>query len=107
LNANKEAEPGLAPGTGCPEPGGWTTRELKAILRRLTSLRIVGADVVEVAPPYDDAGESTAWAAADLVYELFGLMVAKPPYEVEGYVGKKVHERKKGWTAKPTAKTEL
>jgi hypothetical protein len=34
-------------------------------------------------------------------------MVAKPPYEVEGYVGKKIHERKKGWTANPTAKTEL
>lgn len=60
-------EPSLAPGTGCPEPGGWTTRELKAILKKLTSLNIVGADVVEVAPPYDDAGESTAWAAADLI----------------------------------------
>ncbi|KIW15828.1 hypothetical protein PV08_05878 [Exophiala spinifera] len=82
-------EPGLAPGTGCPEPGGWTTRELKAMLRGLQKLNIVGADVVEVAPPYDDSGESTAWAAADLAYELLGLMVGNPPYPVEGYVARK------------------
>ncbi|KAL2402884.1 Guanidinobutyrase [Exophiala dermatitidis] len=73
-------EPGLAPGTGCPEPGGWTTRELKGILRQLTSLNIVGADIVEVAPAYDDAAESTSWAAADLVYEILGLMVGSPPF---------------------------
>lgn len=82
-------EPGLAPGTGCPEPGGWTTRELKAMLRGLHQLNIVGADVVEVAPPYDDSGESTAWAAADLAYELLGLMVGHTPYPVEGYVARK------------------
>ncbi|KAK5266272.1 hypothetical protein LTR99_008268 [Exophiala xenobiotica] len=99
-------EPGLAPGTGCPEPGGWTTRELKTMLRGLEKLNIVGADVVEVAPPYDDAGESTAWAAADLAYELLGLMVANPPYPVDGYVAKKKFGRK--WhEAAATKKDEL
>jgi agmatinase len=99
-------EPGLAPGTGCPEPGGWTTRELKTMLRGLEKLNIVGADVVEVAPPYDDAGESTAWAAADLAYELLGLMVANPPYPVDGYVAKKKFGRK--WhEAAATQKDEL
>lgn len=64
---------------------------MKAILRKLTNLNIVGADVVEVSPPYDDSGESTAYAAADLAYELFGLMVGNPLYEVEGYIPRKVH----------------
>lgn len=99
-------EPGLAPGTGCPEPGGWTTRELKAILRKLTSLNIVGADVVEVAPPYDDAGESTAWAAADLVYEVFGLMVGNPLYPVDGYIARTTHSGRSG-SKKTNTKTEL
>ncbi|BDD60423.1 hypothetical protein MPDQ_003730 [Monascus purpureus] len=100
-------EPGLAPGTGCPEPGGWTTRELKAILRQLTSLNIVGADVVEVAPPYDDRGESTAWAAADLAYEIFGLMVGNPLYPVEGYVGRTTHAGRGGLKRATGRKDEL
>ncbi|RWQ97461.1 hypothetical protein C8Q69DRAFT_137405 [Paecilomyces variotii] len=67
------SEPGLAPRTGCQELGGWTTRELNAILGKLTSLNIIGVEVVEVAPPYDDAGGSTVWAVADLIYEVSGL----------------------------------
>lgn len=98
-------EPGLAPGTGCPEPGGWTTRELKTMLRGLQTLNIVGADVVEVAPPYDDSGESTAWAAADLTYELLGLMVGNPPYPVEGYVARRKFAPK--WHEESARKDEL
>lgn len=59
-------DPGLAPGTGTPEPGGWTTRELIRILRGIESLNIVGADVVEVSPAYDGATEGTALAAAQV-----------------------------------------
>jgi agmatinase len=66
-------DPAHAPGTGTPEPGGLTTRELQLILRGLAGLRLVGADVVEVSPPYDHA-ELTALAAANVVYELLALI---------------------------------
>ena len=56
-------DPAHAPGTGTPEAGGLSSRELLEILRGLTSLRLVGADVVEVAPAYDHA-QITATAAA-------------------------------------------
>lgn len=80
-------DPGLAPGTGTPETGGWTTREMKAIVQGLADLNIVGADVVEVAPAYDNAGETTALAAADLVFEILGIMVSNPRFaSVPGYV---------------------
>ena len=73
-------DPGLCPGTGTPESGGWTTRELRAILRGLQPLRIVGGDLVEVSPPYDVA-ESTALAAADLMFEMLSIMVKNPGFE--------------------------
>lgn len=66
-------DPAHAPGTGTPEPGGLTTRELQQILRGLDGLHLVGADVVEVAPAYDHA-ELTTVAAANVVYELLGLL---------------------------------
>ncbi|MGV9797513.1 agmatinase [Mycobacterium sp. NPDC003449] len=66
-------DPAFAPGTGTPEIGGMTSRELVAVLRAMRGLRIVGADVVEVAPAYD-SGEVTAVAAANLAYELVTLM---------------------------------
>jgi len=65
-------DPAHAPGTGTPEPGGLTTRELQFILRGLDGLDLAGADVVEVAPPYDHA-ELTALAAANVAYEYLGL----------------------------------
>ncbi len=70
-------DPGLAPGTGTPEPGGWTTRELIAILRGIEGLNVVGADVVEVAPAYDGMGESTALAGAQVAYEILTSMVKR------------------------------
>ena len=66
-------DPAHAPGTGTPEPGGLTTRELQQILRGFDGLNLVGADVVEVAPAYDHA-ELTTVAAANVVYELLGLL---------------------------------
>ena len=68
-------DPAFAPGTGTPEPGGWTTRELIRILRGIEDLNLVGADVVEVAPAYQGAGEETALAAAQVVYEILSSMV--------------------------------
>jgi agmatinase len=65
-------DPAHAPGTGTPEAGGLTSRELLALLRSLRGLEIRSADVVEVAPAYDHA-EITAIAAAHVAYELIGL----------------------------------
>lgn len=70
-------DPAFAPGTGTPEPGGWTTRELIRILRGLEGLNVVGADVVEVAPAYQGQGEETALAAAQVVYEMLGSVVKR------------------------------
>jgi agmatinase len=70
-------DPGLCPGTGTPEPGGWTSREVIRILRGLERLNIVGADVVEVAPAYDGVGEQTSLVAAQVVYEIITSMVLK------------------------------
>ncbi|KAH8646227.1 arginase family-domain-containing protein [Xylariales sp. PMI_506] len=70
-------DPGLAPGTGTPEPGGWTTRELIRILRGIEGLNLVGADIVEVAPAYDNTGETTALAGAQVVYEILTSMVKR------------------------------
>lgn len=66
-------DPAHAPGTGTPEAGGMTSRELLAILRGLRGLNLVGTDVVEVAPAYDHA-ELTGIAASHACYELLTLM---------------------------------
>lgn len=66
-------DPAFAPGTGTPEAGGLSSRELLGLLRGLRGLPLVGADVVEVAPAYDHA-EVTAIAAAHLAYEMISLM---------------------------------
>lgn len=66
-------DPAHAPGTGTPEAGGLTSRELLAILRGLAGTNLVAADVVEVAPPYDHA-ELTSVAAAHIAYELVSLL---------------------------------
>ncbi|MEA2674351.1 MAG: guanidinobutyrase / D-arginase [Chloroflexota bacterium] len=69
-------DPAHAPGTGTPEPGGLTTREMMLILRGMAGLPIVGADVVEVAPAYDHA-ELTALAASNLAYECLALFALR------------------------------
>ncbi|MDH4159203.1 MAG: agmatinase [Actinomycetota bacterium] len=68
-------DPAHAPGTGTPEMGGLSGRELLELVRGLAGLDLVGADVVEVAPAYDHA-EITAIAGANLVYELVCLLAA-------------------------------
>jgi agmatinase len=66
-------DPAHAPGTGTPEIGGMTSRELLEVVRGFEGLNLVGADIVEVAPAYDHA-ELTGIAAAFLAYEFLGLM---------------------------------
>jgi agmatinase len=70
-------DPSHAPGTGTPEAGGLTSRELLGILRGMSGLPIVSADVVEVAPAYDHA-EMTCVAASHIAYELIALMGIGP-----------------------------
>lgn len=69
-------DPAHAPGTGTPEAGGLTSRELLRILRALSQKNIVGADVVEVSPAYDHA-QMTGIAASHVVYELVSLLAAR------------------------------
>jgi agmatinase len=64
--------------TGTSEPGGWSTRELLSILDALSGLKVVGGDVVEVAPIYDNPGETTVLAAAEVALSLLTLMVQTP-----------------------------
>lgn len=68
-------DPSIAPATGTPESGGWTTRELKRYIKGLEGLNLVGADVVEVSPPYDSAAETTSVAAADIIIDILAAMV--------------------------------
>jgi agmatinase len=66
-------DPAHAPGTGTPEAGGLTSRELLNTLRALVGVDVVGADIVEVSPPYDHA-ELTGIAAAHVGYELLSVL---------------------------------
>ena len=66
-------DPAYAPATGTPEVGGLTSYEALSLVRGLRGLDLVGADVVEVAPPYDGPGAITSLLAANLLFELLGL----------------------------------
>jgi agmatinase len=69
-------DPAYAPGTGTPEAGGPSARDMLAILRGLTGIDFVGFDVVEVIPAYDPAGQ-TATLAANLAYEMLSLVALR------------------------------
>jgi agmatinase len=69
-------DPAHAPGTGTPEAGGLTSRELLATMRALDGVALVAADIVEVAPAYDHA-EITSIGAANLAYELLALFARR------------------------------
>jgi agmatinase len=73
-------DPAFAPGTGTPEVGGFSTAEALAFLRSLRGIKLAGADLVEVSPPYDGQGQQTALAAANVGFELLSLRaLAGPP----------------------------
>jgi agmatinase len=78
-------DPSHAPGTGTPEAGGLTSRELLSILRSLREVNLIGADIVEVSPAYDHA-EVTGIAAAHIAYELITAMApsTSPMPELRG-----------------------
>jgi guanidinopropionase len=69
-------DPSMAPGTGTPEIGGFTTREAQQMVRLLGDIAIVGADVVEVAPPFD-VGNVTALAGATMLFELLCIVAGQ------------------------------
>jgi agmatinase len=69
-------DPAHAPGTGTPEAGGLTSRELLRMLRALADRNIIGADLVEVAPAYDHA-QLTGVAASHVAYELLSAMAPR------------------------------
>jgi agmatinase len=69
-------DPAHAPGTGTPEAGGLTSRELLATLRSFARLNLVGADIVEVAPAYDHA-QITGIAAAHVGYEILSAFAVR------------------------------
>ncbi|KYF52090.1 agmatinase [Sorangium cellulosum] len=70
------ADPAFAPGTGTPEVGGFTSREMLQLVRGLRGVELVGCDLVEVCPPYDH-GDITSILAANLAFELLSLMAVR------------------------------
>jgi agmatinase len=71
-------DPAYAPATGTPEVGGLTSYEALAILRGLAGFALVGADIVEVSPPYDGPGQITSLMAANLMFEIVTLFALAP-----------------------------
>jgi agmatinase len=70
-------DPSFAPGTGTPEIGGLTTREVLQILHGLKGVNVVGGDVVEIAPQYDPT-TNTVQTGAQILFEILSLMVFSP-----------------------------
>jgi arginase family enzyme len=70
-------DPAFAPGTGTPEVGGLTSHEAQRLVRGLSELTLVGADVVEVAPVFDGPGQITALLAANIVFEILSAMAVE------------------------------
>ncbi|NVK33973.1 MAG: agmatinase [Rhodobacteraceae bacterium] len=70
-------DPAFAPGTGTPEIGGFTTREAQRMVRMLEGLNVVGADLVEVSPPFDPSG-GTAWVGVSMMFELLCILASAP-----------------------------
>ena len=70
-------DPAFAPGVQTPEAGGPTAREILRLLRSLRGLDLVGADVVEMNPSYDDAGQVSALLAATVAAEILALIAAR------------------------------
>jgi arginase family enzyme len=70
-------DPAFAPGTGTPEVGGLSSYDAQELLRGLAGIDLVGADVVEVAPPFDGPGHITSVLAANLMFELLCLVALR------------------------------
>lgn len=70
-------DPAYAPATGTPEVGGLTSYEALCLVRGLRDLDLIGADIVEVAPPYDGPGAITSLLAANLLFEIVSLFALR------------------------------
>jgi agmatinase len=79
------ADPAFAPGTGAPEPGGPSSRELLNAIAGLQGLDLVAADIVEVAPPYDPAGITAALAAKVAREVIMMMALARGRWAGAGY----------------------
>ncbi len=66
-------DPAFAPGTGTPEVGGPNSWQAISVARRLKGVNIVGADLVEVSPPFDASG-GTAYLGASILFEMLCIM---------------------------------
>ena len=66
-------DPSYAPGTGTPEIGGVTSFQAQQVVRELAGVNLVGADLVEVSPPFDSAG-GTAWLGVSIMFELMCVL---------------------------------
>lgn len=73
-------DPAFTPGTGTPEIGGLTPREVQALVRGLAGADVIGGDVVEVAPQYDPT-TNTAQVAAQMLFEIFSVLVLGPNFK--------------------------
>jgi agmatinase len=71
-------DPAYAPATGTPEVGGLTSYEALSLLRAMAGLPLVGADIVEVSPPYDGPGQVTSLLAANVMFEIVSLFALRP-----------------------------
>jgi len=69
-------DPSMAPGTGTPEIGGFTTHQAQRMVRKLQGLNLIGADLVEVSPPFDPSG-NTAWVGVSIIFELLCVLADK------------------------------
>ncbi len=72
-------DPAFAPGTGTPEAGGLTPREVQGLLRGLAGLDVIGGDVVEIAPQYD-ATTNTVQLGAQMLFEILSLIALSPKF---------------------------
>ncbi len=66
-------DPAYAPGTGTPEIGGPTSFQAQQVVRKLDGVNLIGADLVEVSPPFDASG-GTAWVGVSMVFELMCVL---------------------------------
>ena len=67
-------DPTFAPGTGTPEVGGPNSFQALQVVRELAGLNIIGADLVEVSPPFDNSG-NTAFLGASIMFEQLCILV--------------------------------
>lgn len=68
-------DPAYAPGTGTPEAGGLTSREIMELVKLIVgNLPVKAMDIVEVSPPLDQENDITSWLALKIIYEVFGCL---------------------------------